>query len=201
MAEGGGDGIPAKAEVDSASSVSVIATGPPPQPGLFSLLLAKQARLSSPLSLNLTRGCPTDTFPVAGCRRLYVDKYKSTGSWINVSRSAPPPAIQMRPRPPGGQAGRPRGEEWRGGCVIPARNRPQEKESMWQDMVPPLLLPEMYTQVFMISKTYIPECVYTCVHAFVYVCVHLCDVALQCWDVLGQETQEVEIFLLLYIQL
>ena len=41
MAEGGGDGIPAKAEVDSASSVSVIATGPPPQPGLFSLLLAK----------------------------------------------------------------------------------------------------------------------------------------------------------------
>lgn len=53
----------------------------------------------------------------------------------------------------------------------------------------------------MISKTYITECVYTWVHAFVYVCMHLCDVAFQCWDVLGPEMQEVGIFLLMYIQL
>ena len=37
----------------------------------------------------------------------------------------------------------------------------------------PLLFPEMCTQVFMISKTYITKCVYTCVHAFVYVCAFM----------------------------
>ena len=51
---------------------------------------------------------------------------------INVGRFPTNLAVQVSARPPGGHAGRPRGGEWRGGCVVPAGNRLWEKDTMWQ---------------------------------------------------------------------
>ena len=73
-----------------------------------------------------------------------------------------------------------------------------EAKHVNRDFLLLFLFSEMYSQIFMISKTFIAMCIYVCMH--VWMCVHLCHMALQCWEVLGQESQEVWTFLLIYIQ-
>ena len=118
-------------------------------------------------------------FPVAGCRRLHMNKYKSglinpVAGLINVDHFPTNLAIQVSPRPPGGHAGRPRGGEWRGGCAIPAGNRPWEKESMWQDYGAPFTASwNVYLGLYDLKNLYYKMCIHMCTCICVCVCIYV----------------------------